>query len=387
MRFLLRLVTQKLVQRVVRRQVILVIGMALTIAWFTESLGLFQSEPRLALPPGLATVLPILSLGKVMIHSGPIPCDGQECYELEVSCSQLSRPEVVEIKVGAPINSAVEQGTILFAAGWIGSYWWAQSDGVHLKGQVNTQFAQAPSPSSGLPTLFNNRMIIDAVRTQGFKTVQIKWTRGWFIAEYGQREDFSRLACKPATVVRWVYDNLHRQDPDKAYCAAGHSNGASQLAYAMAQYGLASIFDLLVFEGGPNWSRVDYSCLNDPSNSQMHGDDGVRDTIDWAFGYKNDGRGICARENAFLINRFRQSSLVLGDLQYFYSHTRIAFIIGEDDQTSTAAHGRYFYDALRQSGSPLVDLQTVPGAGHFVTEAPVGAEVMKHTLLNECHVR
>ena len=43
----------------------------------------------------------------------------------------------------------------------------------------------------------------------------------------------------------------------------GHSNGASQLAYSMTRYGMAEYLDLAVFESGPNWTRLDQSCIQD----------------------------------------------------------------------------------------------------------------------------
>ena len=44
-------------------------------------------------------------LGQVQMLSGPTTCDGQDCYQLRVSCPYVGQTEDLTIKVGDPISS------------------------------------------------------------------------------------------------------------------------------------------------------------------------------------------------------------------------------------------------------------------------------------------
>jgi hypothetical protein len=316
--------------------------------------------------------------------SGPETCGDHECYQLEVDCSQVSRSEEVSLKVGAPTNGAAEKGTILFFTGWIGNYWWAEEDALSVMRLAGVDSGLEQSSLWG--ALSNNAIIVAELRANGFRTVQVKWRRGWFIAEQGQDEDFGKLACKPASVIRWVRDNLHTNTTN-AFCATGHSNGASALAYAMTQYQLGGLFSLAVLEGGPNWARLDYSCVLDADHADLFGKQGERNTIDWGFGYPNDGTGICAQQTQAEIERFQNASLAYDQGSFVFPNTLVAFVIGENDATTTAHHGEYFYNWLVDAGTPLLTYETVPGADHFTTGVQAGADVMQNKLLNECRVR
>lgn len=315
----------------------------------------------IALPPGGTLILPPLPLGTIEVRSGPTDCDGQSCYDLIVRCDQISRTERVELRIGAPTGSASQQGTILFATGGKGNFWW---DDVGF-----------------------NSAILTELHAQGFRTIQIKWKRGWFLAEEGQLEDITKLACKPATVARWIYDNIHQQGETQPFCAAGHSNGASQLAYALTKYGLANVLDLFVAEGGPNWSRVDHSCIEDVEHAELYGDNGERKTIDLGFGFPGNGSGSCSQGDTTAVSLFQKGSLVFGNWQYYYPTTKVAFIIGSDDTTSTADHAMYYYNTLQQAGTPYLSIEVISGAPHAVTGTEAGMDAIQNTLLDECRIQ
>ena len=60
-------------------------------------------------------------LGQVQMLSGPTACDGQDCYQLRVSCPYLAQTDDLTLKVGEPISSTLT-GTIIFASGYDGKY-------------------------------------------------------------------------------------------------------------------------------------------------------------------------------------------------------------------------------------------------------------------------
>ena len=52
-------------------------------------------------------------MGTVDVTAGPVACDGQECYDITVSCPEVSAPARARLKVGG----TPEKGTILFTTG------------------------------------------------------------------------------------------------------------------------------------------------------------------------------------------------------------------------------------------------------------------------------
>jgi hypothetical protein len=226
--------------------------------------------------------------------------------------------------------------------------------------------------------------VIAELRAAGYRSVQLQWSSAWFQG-YGY-EGQAKLACRPATVAQWVYDNLHTPSSGAAYCATGHSNGAAQIGYALAQYGLADYANAVLFDGGPNWSRVDEACLHTDANYQsLWASLGERDVIDRAYNFFPAGTGICAVQDASQRWRFEEASLALGNWQYVYPQTKVGFLFGEFDTTTTAAQGHFFYDLLVARGTPLVSIDTTPGAGHFNASTPAGANRIRDFFLAECH--
>lgn len=319
-------------------------------------------------------------LGHITPLAGPADCNGQPCYELEVTCAELGSSEKVRLRLGLPAAGVPGRGTILFFSGWTGNYWWQwDSD------PVAPDDAEANAEDRRIRA--NHKMIIDELRAAGFLTVDVKWERGWFIADEGNRENPPLLACKPATLVQWVYDELHDTSPDRAFCATGHSNGAAELAYLLSRYGMDEILSLVIMEAGPNWSRLDYACLQDEDNETLFDSDNGRNTSDLAFGYPNDGSGICARQKSAWSATFRRTSVAVdGEWNYRYPATQIAFLFGTDDHTVTARHGEYYRDWLEQAGTPLLTRSSAGGA-HVPSGDTAGAAIMRDLFLNECRPR
>ncbi len=301
-------------------------------------------------------------LGTVRLLSTPTPCDGSSCYTVEVSCSDLVGVDDATLKVGAP-SATPERGTILFATGWTGTSLW------------ETWSSLAPG-------------VLTNLQAAGFRTVQLMWTNTWFRASSGQAAGLEHLACRPASVARWVYDNIHVQSPATAFCAVGHSNGASQVAYMLTQYGLASIVANAQMESGPNWARVDEGCLwEDAAFSALFYAQSERNNTDWPYGFPNNGTGPCGRQDPSYRTAFQNSSLALGNWQFVYPKTLVHFLFGDLDTTTTAPHGMYFYDWLVQHNTPLIQMDTVPNTPHTIVSTTQGANMILDALLNDCQPR
>src|SRR5258708_14930462 len=67
----------------------------------------------------------------------------------------------------------------------------------------------------------------------GYRVVQVRWTSDW---EKTQTAGILAAACRPATVMQWIWDNIHKADKTSAYCAVGHSGGSGVISYALAHY-------------------------------------------------------------------------------------------------------------------------------------------------------
>ncbi|RMD82707.1 MAG: hypothetical protein D6815_08545 [Candidatus Dadabacteria bacterium] len=305
---------------------------------------------------------PLRRIGTVTLLSGPSPCEGEDCYFLDVVCPEVDESIQVTVKVAEPLSSPV-RGTTVFMTGWIGNYWWDES-GMYAAG------------------------VLDDLVDAGYRTVQIRWENNWFRAPPGENDEgLGELACRPATVLLWIYDTIHAAQVDLPFCGTGHSNGAAQLAYAMTQYGLGDLFSAALFESGPNWFRLDHACLHDdPSMSPLFFPATERQIADWAFGFNGSG-GPCDRQDSAFRELFRNASIGWGDWQYVFEHTMLGFQFGEFDTGTTARHGEFFRDWLISAGTPLIRSKVIPGAGHFTVNTAEGGDAVREFFITGCHLR
>jgi hypothetical protein len=154
----------------------------------------------------------------------------------------------------------------------------------------------------------------------------------------------------------------------------------------LTQYGLADLFSVVVLDGGPNFSRLDLGCLrDDPANQMLWYSGTTPGDIDASFGFT--GGGPCARMDASFREELQEASLAFDDWPYIYPNTMVWFLFGENDQTTTAVHGRVYYEQLIQEGSPLVRMDIVPNTDHIVATTKEGADMIRDILLSECHPR
>jgi hypothetical protein len=319
------------------------------------------------------------AIGNVKLLSGPSDCSGEQCYQVEVTCANVIEPIKATLKVGGP-SDQTKKGTILFASGWFGTYFWEGSD---LAMQLAYLDQEILEKIEAINT--NNRTILDNLQVDGFQTVQIRWDEGkaWYKSKNGVVEGQANLACRSASVARWVYSYFHHDNSSQPYCGVGHSNGASQMSFSLAQYGLFDVFSAVILESGPNFSRIDYSCVNDPDYSYLFADTGDRNGIDNAFGGGNNN-GPCYNQNPDYLDEFQQASLLIGNWKYSYPKTQLSFIFGSMDTTKTRKQGELFYDRLLLELTPLLYQEVVNGAPHEVTSTPQGAQALENAIRNGC---
>ena len=325
---------------------------------------------KINIPIAFQIYLPLARLdipfrtGSALLQNGPTVCDiptNQFCYLLEITCPDLAQNALATLKVGNSL-AQTDKGTIIFFSGYTGESFW---EGRSMEAQ----------------------RIIQELRTAGFRTVQLQWANNWWNGAKKMSEGHARLACRPATVTRWVFDNLHSMDT--AFCAEGWSDGASALSYTLVQYNLSGLLSSVIFESGPNWTRLDHGCIqDDPAYSSLFYGRNHRKTIDMAFGYPENPQpgegGPCFNMDASFRGEFMQASILNDRYTYSFPHTHISFMFGDQDQTLTKAHGYYFYTALTQAGTPKLYYTEVSGSSHDIVLLPSGADALRDELINHC---
>jgi hypothetical protein len=316
-------------------------------------------------------------LGKVEVLSGPVQCAGGNCYEIRVTCPEVTDPARARVKVAAVGNPS--KGTILFTTGGLGT-------------QSYDSFPETAR-------------ILNDVSTAGFRTVQLQWIDSWLLGAPGKEEGHARLGCRPATVARWVHDTLHERGASSAFCATGHSGGAAQVAYMLSHYGLDEILASVVPTGGPPMARIDRSCARDDAkNASVTFPDWATRIIDGGFGFFPPGgpqsfapnelspaAGPCARDESSFRERFRQASVASGDGDYVHPRTMVWFVFEGIDDTHAVAMGTTYHDLLIERKSPLVQKTAIPDVTHSgpkgLYSSRSGTDKVRDILLETCRPR
>jgi hypothetical protein len=299
-------------------------------------------------------------LGEIRRLSGPTACDGEECYRIEIACPQVRETAAVRLKVREPAGA--ERGTILFASGGSGRALWEEFGA----GAAST---------------------LDKLHRRGYRLVQLAWEDGWLLGAPGRLEGQQRLACRPATAARWVFDNLH-SGADKPLCATGNSGGAAQIAFMLSHYGLEEILAAVVPTGGPPMGRIDQGCLRESADlRQLWYEPGAARTIDRGFGEPGDGSGPCASAESGFRRRFERASIAFGEHDFEHPATVIWFVFGENDTGSAVGQGLAYYDRLVAAGSPRLGMSVAPATPHQTPSTRKGARRIFKVLKRHCRLR
>ncbi len=171
-------------------------------------------------------------LGTVTVTQQTATCapgagTGATCMAVSITC-----PDVPDLAATLAIAepSGTAKGTIIAHAGGDGTGYFSAGEAGK---KFNTDFTAA-----------------------GFRYVQIAWASpGW--ATGG---NIKASGCRPATLFKWVFDNLHIGAHAKPFCGISSSGGTAAVTYSMTSYGLKDTFDYLVMAAGPTPSRIDYGC-------------------------------------------------------------------------------------------------------------------------------
>jgi hypothetical protein len=95
----------------------------------------------------------------------------------------------------------------------------------------------------------------------GFQVIQIAWAGNWADNTNNPALKVMKYeACRPATILNYVYTQIHGGATTGGMCAQGHSAGSAAMAYALAWYGAGSYLNDVVLTSGPVFANVEAGC-------------------------------------------------------------------------------------------------------------------------------
>lgn len=306
----------------------------------------------------LASPLP---LGTLSLTSDVEPnCpSGHTCHGFVVTCSGLQQAHGF-LAYRSP--SGTKRGLVMFFSGGYGTSWWSggQSD---------------PAAS------FFQNLIQD-----GFMLVQVRWVDSWLTAAAGQDTGSSKLACRPATAVQWVYTNqylplgVQNQLGRCGFCITGNSGGSSQVSYTLSHYGLEGILNAVIPTSGPPHAAQRKGCLRNSGETAYWYDASASQTIDSSYGFSGTN-GPCSLHDASWTSRWDAESVDISGNDYYHPNTRIQIILGGQDNTSAPAHAQDYAARLQAAHTPYFTLQTVPTMPHTIQQSADGLAALHTALL------
>lgn len=187
----------------------------------------FSVAPPPSPPPSLGSVSSVSSLSACPADFYP----GMTCFKATVSCASTDDISVI---YGYKTPAAVK-GTIFLHAGSGGT----------------TAFSYGPSVDGYVDSYFKG----------GYQVVELEWASDWEIATSAGSENIKSAACRPATLLNYVYENIHGGSAGQgAMCAHGDSAGSAAMAYALTWYKSDSFLDKVVLTSGPVLGDIEAGC-------------------------------------------------------------------------------------------------------------------------------
>jgi hypothetical protein len=105
-------------------------------------------------------------------------------------------------------------------------------------------------------TQFFDYGFVSAYQDAGFRIVQAEWESDWEQSAAGVK----RAACRYATMLAWVYANVHQADRTRGFCAQSWGGGSGGLFFSLADYGAGDMLDAVTVSAGPPFARIDLGC-------------------------------------------------------------------------------------------------------------------------------
>lgn len=283
---------------------------------------------------------------------------GAVCSGFEVACPDVKNAAPGILATWAPTGEA--KGVVVFFAGQLpGDAWW---DG-------------------GVPGAVT---FLQDLARDGYEVIEVRWTEGWLEPAPGERAGPAHLACRSATAISWIHDEIYEPlgltpaTGSCGYCISGNSGGAAQAAYALSHYGLDDIVDAMVISSGPPFAALEKACTG--SDPTYLFEPATARGIDQVYGFV-DGDGPCSAHDPSFAGTWRRDAVDTGGSDFLYEQTRVVVIIGARDRTGVEGNIADYLSALRAAASPLVEDLTVDRMGHLIKDSADGLEALRAALV------
>jgi hypothetical protein len=336
--------------------------LALLVSWFVMMAGNYAA----AIDPLGSATGGAVSCSSVNATAG-VP--GGTCYLLQVNCPGIENISMA-LKLNAPSGTAI--GTVMFAVGGGNTEWYDQ----HFTYGSN---AIEMVESAGYNTVQTNYMF----KPTGFGKGQT--FAGWLTGPGGARA----LACRWATVAVWVHSNIAKANTP--FCATGNSAASAAAGYALADYGLGSMFNMLEETSGPPLTHIDRGCLcNTPKENTTCGQGVIAECygmdarmfIDPSYNNTKCSAAEKIHRSSY-DGQFLHDSLDSTDATLSYPTTDIHFVFGGLDTSGAVPQGLDWKNAITAKTTPVVDC--VADAPHEIGDVLDGATKIATDLITYCH--
>jgi len=155
------------------------------------------------------------------------------CYQATVSCANTDNINVI---YGYKTPAGAVKGTIFLHAGSGGT----------------TAFTYAT---------LAGQTYVDSYFKSGYRVVELEWASDWETATGAGPENIKTAACRPATLLNYVYENIHGGSAGQGgMCAHGNSAGSAAMAYALTWYKSDAFLDKVVLTSGPVLGDIEAGC-------------------------------------------------------------------------------------------------------------------------------
>ena len=261
-----------------------------------------------------------LSLGTLVVSTDG-ECEtedfGDRCIEFTVACSGIA-----DATGTLRVTGTGAEGTVVLTTGGKGTGLFRNTGGSPEGQEVVHGF-------------------VDTLLADGFRLVELAWDEfGIWEGPGGSRS----LACRSATALDWVHQNIHG---DGLFAAQGNSGGSAQIAFSLAYYGL-NVLDLANLSSGPPPCPI---------------------STDGQINFEEQELCVVGGE---LFDESREPML-FGDPRFHYPDTAVRFFLGENEPSAYIIDtANDYHDGITSEKS----LEIVPNTAHGVHQTEEGSAAM-----------
>ena len=242
----------------------------------------------------------------------------------------------------SPAPAGPDLGMAVLFSGGGGTFYWA-SDVAEQAAMVDRLFQQ-----------------------HGRWVVQVRWAADWQLPSNTEGPGPDGMACRPASILDHLHQNVYAPLGISSatgvcgFCAMGPSGGSGAVAYALSHYGLDADLDGVFPVSGPTHAAIAKGCRRDirAQDAYWYASPGGMDT---AYGFQ--ANGPCLKHDLSWVSTWEADSVDGAGSDYRYDATRVHLILGQADSVQRA-RGQDYVKRLADAGSPMVEVQIVPGMAH-----------------------